>query len=50
MLLVFSALLAAGGAVFPTPQACPAGVGKWRHFSTLVHSIWITALSAVLYA
>lgn len=49
VLLVFSAVLAAGGAVFSTPLGVPAGVDWRRHYATMLASLGLTALSAGAY-
>jgi uncharacterized membrane protein YozB (DUF420 family) len=47
--LVFSAILAAGGAVFPTSLGVPQGVAWHRHYLTLVISSIFTLLAAIGY-
>ncbi|WP_269633428.1 hypothetical protein [Pelomonas sp. BJYL3] len=49
-LLLLSALLAAGGSVFPTVVNVPAGVRWPQHFATLLASVILTALAAAAYA
>lgn len=48
-ILVFSALLASGGAVFTTPLNVPAGVSWQRHYATLLLSSGLTLLAALGY-
>lgn len=49
ILLVFSAILAAGGAVFPTSLRDSEGVAWHRHYVNLVVSSVITLLAAIGY-
>jgi hypothetical protein len=50
LVVFFSALLAALGAVAPTPVSAPPGT-PWRsHYVTLTRSAVITAIAAVIYA
>jgi hypothetical protein len=50
ILLLISSMVAAGGATFPTPIGVPQNTKWWKHYSALLNSIWITVLSAALYA
>lgn len=49
VLLIFSAILASAGAVFPTPRAVPAGVRPVDHFAAMMASLVVTILSAGAY-
>ena len=49
ILLLLSALLAAGGSVFSTPVTVPSGAVWWRHFATMLASVVLTALAASAY-
>jgi len=49
VLLVFSALLAAGGAAFPTPYPAPVGVKPAGHFATMLASFVLIILAAAAY-
>jgi hypothetical protein len=49
LLLVFSALLAAGGAAFPTPYPPPAGVKPSAHYATMLASFLLITLAGVAY-
>jgi hypothetical protein len=49
IVLVISAILAAGGAVFPTSLQVPAGVSWHRHYLNLIASSSFTILAAAGY-
>lgn len=49
ILLLFSAILASAGVVFPTPRVVPAGVRPVKHYSTMMASLVLTVLAGGAY-
>ena len=49
MTLVASAMIAAGGAVFPKSATAPPGVSMARHFSCFFVSVVVTVFAAISY-
>src|SRR5471030_1299470 len=48
--LVFSAIIAAQGSVFPKAITPPPGISTARHFNCFFASVALTVLAAILYA
>src|SRR5471032_3363937 len=50
LILVISAMIAAGGAAFPKPAVPLPGIGTAQHFACFFASVAITLLAGILYA
>lgn len=49
VMLLICAMLAGGGAVFPTPNPAPPSTNPFKHFATMTASIVLTLLAAGAY-